>query len=29
MLRDLLDRVNAALDGVHENDESLPAIPAG
>jgi cell division protein ZapA len=30
MLRGLLDRVNAALDGVDENGEPLPAsIPAG
>lgn len=27
MLRDLLDRVNAALDGVDENGEPLSALP--
>jgi cell division protein ZapA len=29
MLRSLLERVNAALDGVDENGESLPELPAG
>ena len=29
MLRDLLERVNAALDGVDENGEPLPGLPAG
>jgi cell division protein ZapA len=28
MLRSLLDRVNAALDGVDENGEALPQLPA-
>ena len=28
MLRSLLDRVNAALDGVDENGEPLPVLPA-
>jgi cell division protein ZapA len=29
MLRTILDRVNAALDGVDENGESLAGLPAG
>jgi hypothetical protein len=29
MLRNLLVRVNAALDGVDENGEPLPGLPAG
>lgn len=29
MLRGLLERVNAALDGVDENGEPLPELPAG
>jgi cell division protein ZapA len=29
MLRSLLERVNAALDGVDENGEPLPELPAG
>lgn len=29
MLRSLLSRVNAALDGVDENGEPLPSLPAG
>jgi cell division protein ZapA len=29
MLRSLLDRVNAALDGVDENGEPLPSLPVG
>jgi cell division protein ZapA len=29
MLRSLLDRVNSALDGVDENGEPLPSLPAG
>ena len=29
MLRELLERVNAALDGVDENGDSLPELPAG
>lgn len=29
MLRNLLDRVNAALDGVDENGEPLPGLPLG
>ncbi len=29
MLRSLLERVNAALDGVDENGELLPALPPG
>jgi cell division protein ZapA len=29
MLRTLLERVNAALDGVDENGEPLPGLPAG
>jgi cell division protein ZapA len=29
MLRDVLERVNAALDSVDENGEALPVLPAG